>query len=101
MPRRRAPARDIQRNVDRYGRGREDRVRVATRLIRLHSAPAVGHDRLRLRVMRLHDGALGRIAHLQRRGGALGMVDGVGNDDGHRLAVEPHLVVLEDVEALA
>ncbi len=58
-------------------------------------------DRLRLRVARVDDGPLGCIADAQRVGGTLRVVERVGHDDCNGLAVEPDLIVLEDMEPLA
>ena len=44
---------------------------------------------------------LGFIGDAQRGGGALGMVERVGDDDRDRLAVETHAVVLQHMQPLA
>ena len=94
-------ARDVVGRVDLHGRARQSAIGVAAPLVRVRCASGFRNDGLCLRVGRIDDRPLGRIGDAQRRGGALGMVERVGDDDRNGLAVEADLIVLQHVQPLA
>ena len=98
-------ARDVVDLIDLHRRVRQSAVGVAARGVgrqpRIRLLSASGTTAWAFGSARIDDRPLGRVGDAQRRGGALGLVERVGDDDRDRLAVEADVVVLQHMQPLA
>ncbi|MCY1240509.1 hypothetical protein D9M72_533620 [compost metagenome] len=76
-------------------------VGVAARPVGRHAPACIGDNALRLRIRRIDEQRPRLIGHAERCGGALGVIERVGNDERNRLAIKAHGIVLQHVQPLA